>query len=125
MLPSEAVLYYFDQTTYVGQFPAEQKDVRQARLGAIDNDILQLQISLAEKNGEAMVEQAYFKAYGSCATIACGAYLCEHICHKALAIAATIDHIELINALTLQPQERYAALLAEDVWQAILRDIVL
>ena len=108
MLPSDRVLYYFDQTPYAGYLDPRDPDVITSKKMSTDTMQIQLRVT-------ATIEQACFKAYGSCATIACASYLCEQLMNKTKEAAAMIRFNQLIDGLELTPQERYAAVLADDV----------
>ncbi len=114
--PSQRVLHYFRQGTHVGVFAPTSVGVLTVLAGRRGyGDCLQLQVTHTDSVPR-VVTRALFQAYGSCATIACGAFLCEYLSVNSVALATALEVEWLVQALALQPNERYAALLALDAW---------
>ena len=109
MLPSNKVLHYFDHTPYAGVFSSTVSGVITVQEG--DEDTIQLQLLINKER----IQDACFKAYGGCATIACASYLCEQLIGKTKEQAMDIKFVQVIEKLALNEQERYAACLAENV----------
>ncbi|HDL1186406.1 TPA: Fe-S cluster assembly scaffold IscU [Mannheimia haemolytica] len=120
MAYSEKVIDHYENPRNVGTFDKEASDTGTGMVGApACGDILRLQIKV---NGQGIIEDARFKAYGCGSAIASSSLITEWVKGKSLEEAGAIKNSDIAEELELPPVKVHCSILAEDAIKAAIAD---
>lgn len=112
MMYSPAVLHYFEQPTYVGEWPVDTPDMVTVQVGSFSlGQMIQLQMTVGNQQ---QITSAVFKVYGDPFVIACTAFAVDCLQGKTVDEARDITHEAIAQALTIPKAKLHCAVLAED-----------
>ena len=114
---NEKILQYFRDSSHVGEFPNDEKDILKGEAGTVaSGEKMQLQLKINNNK----IIKAKFKAYGSVVTIAAMAYLAEWLENKKMSEVKLLTIEEIMRMLPVPETKRHCILLAYDALQSIL-----
>jgi len=117
---SQAVWKHYRHPCHAGSLDADAPDVGTGQVGTqAEGAVLRLQIQV---DGDGVIRDTRFKAYGCGCTIAVGSFAAEQLQGCTLAQAQALQSAAFVQALSLPPVKLYCAMLAEDAIRAAIRD---
>ena len=120
MAYSDKVIDHYENPRNVGSFEKGDESVGTGMVGApACGDVMKLQIKV---NGEGVIEDAKFKAYGCGSAIASSSLITEWVKGKSLDEALAIKNSEIAEELELPPVKVHCSILAEDAIKAAVAD---
>lgn len=117
---SAECLEHYYHPKHCGTLNAAADNVGTAQVGSVSNgEVVRLQIAVAD---DGKIEQACFKAQGSCATIAAASFVCDWLQNKSLEDLDKLTVEVIVAALELPSVKIHCALLALDALQGAVAD---
>ncbi|MCP3679468.1 MAG: Fe-S cluster assembly scaffold IscU [Gammaproteobacteria bacterium] len=118
---SDKVIDHYENPRNSGSLDKEDPNVGTGVVGApACGDVMKLQIKV---NGEGIIEDAKFKAYGCGSAIASSSLATEYLKGKTLAEATDIKNTQIVEELALPPVKIHCSILAEDAIKAAIKDL--
>ncbi|MCP4473177.1 MAG: Fe-S cluster assembly scaffold IscU [Gammaproteobacteria bacterium] len=118
---SDKVIDHYENPRNSGSLDKEDPNVGTGIVGApACGDVMKLQIKV---NGEGIIEDAKFKAYGCGSAIASSSLATEYLKGKTLAEATDIKNTQIVEELALPPVKIHCSILAEDAIKAAIKDL--
>lgn len=110
---SKTLMNHFLNPRNVGEIP--DADASSVCGNQYCGDVMQLFLKIVDVNGEKIIKQAKFKAFGCPAAIACGSITTEILKDKTIDEALKIKNEDITNALGgLPPIKIHCAILSEE-----------
>ncbi len=118
---SDKVIDHYENPRNTGSLDKEDPNVGTGIVGApACGDVMKLQIKV---NGEGIIEDAKFKAYGCGSAIASSSLATEYLKGKTLDEATDIKNTQIVEELALPPVKIHCSILAEDAIKAAIKDL--
>lgn len=118
---ADRVLDYYNNPANAGTLDRSQSNVGTGLVHVADYiEVVRIQVEVSPASRRIM--EAKFKTFGSGAAIAVSSLAAEWIKGKTIEEAARIDHMDLVEDLSLPPAKIHCAFLAEDAVKAAIND---
>lgn len=120
MAYSEKVIDHYNNPRNVGTLNKDSKFVGTGLVGAPEcGDVMRLQIEVGEDN---VITDAKFKTFGCGSAIASSSLATEWLKGKTIDEALSIDNMDIVEELALQPVKIHCSVLAEDAIKSAIND---
>lgn len=121
MAYAERVLEYYDNPRNVGTLDRTSPQVGTGLIHVPDYvEVVRIQIEVSPKRH--IITNARFKTFGCGAAIAATSITTEWLIGKSIDEAAKLDHMDIVEALSLPPSKIHATILIEDAVKSAIND---
>ena len=118
---AERVLDYYNNPRNAGSLDKSMQSVGTGLVHVPEYiDVVRFQIEVNPITH--VIREARFKTFGCGSAIACSSLATEWIKGKTIEEAFKLDHMEIVEALSLPPSKIHSAILTEDAVRAAIND---
>lgn len=118
---AERVLEYYNNPRNAGTLDKNSQHVGTGLVHVSEYvDVVRFQIEVNPVTH--VIREARFKTFGCGSAIACSSIATEWIKGKTIEEAFRLDHMEIVEALSLPPSKIHSAILTEDALRAAIND---
>jgi nitrogen fixation NifU-like protein len=118
---AERVLEYYNNPRNAGTLDKNSQQVGTGLVHVSEYvDVVRFQIEVNPVTH--VIREARFKTFGCGSAIACSSIATEWIKGKTIEEAFRLDHMEIVEALSLPPSKIHSAILTEDAVRAAIND---
>lgn len=118
---AERVLEYYNNPRNAGTLDKSSQHVGTGLVHVSEYvDVVRFQVEVNPVTH--VIREARFKTFGCGSAIACSSIATEWIKGKTIEEAFRLDHMEIVEALSLPPSKIHSAILTEDAVRAAIND---